>query len=108
MPHYRITVTTRDKTAIGIRQHDNANIDVLYNYFYKKAVAAYGESNIKDFDCVIISRQSNDYIQWMKKKNKTTDDLEITNDQPISRIQSSRKQAPKDSKTLEERKRSAE
>lgn len=103
MPYYKITVHTRDKKSIGIRQHDTINIEVIFNHFRKKAIASYGESNIKFFDCVMISKQSGDYQKWMVGKNKNTDDLEITNETPIARIQNSRKQAPKDSQTLGER-----
>lgn len=55
---------------MGIKEHSSTMIEVVYNHFKNKAYAHYGESYIKGFDCVMISKQSDSYKEWMEKRMK--------------------------------------
>ena len=71
MACYKITISLINKPSIiGIKEHSSSMIEVVFNYFRNKAFAYYGESNIKEFDCVLISKQSPDYKIWMEKRRK--------------------------------------
>ena len=71
MACYKITIKLTNKpTIVGIKEHSSSMIEVVFNYFRNKSFAHYGESNIKEFDCVLISKQSADYKAWMEMKKK--------------------------------------
>ena len=71
MPYYKISVVLSNKPPIiGVREHSSAMIEVVFNYFKNKAYAHFGGSNIREFDCVMISKQSGSYKVWMQKRNK--------------------------------------
>ena len=71
MAYYLISVILTNKPpVIGIKEHSSAMIEVVFNYFRNKANAYFGESYIKSFDCVMISRQSENYKKWMEKRKK--------------------------------------
>ena len=71
MAYYLITVTLLNKPTVkGIKEHGSSMIEVVYNYFKNKAHAHFGHSYIKEFDCVMISKQSESYKNWMEKRKK--------------------------------------
>ena len=71
MACYKITIELTNKLSIvGIKEHSSSMIEVVFNYFRNKSFAHYGESNIIEFDCVLISKQSADYKAWMEKRKK--------------------------------------
>ncbi len=71
MAYYRISVILTNKPpVIGIKEHSSLMIEVVFNYFRNKAYAHFGQSYIKEFDCVMISKQSENYKKWMEKRKK--------------------------------------
>lgn len=70
MPYYLITIKLHDgKKVQGIKVHNNANIDAMYTFFHSQA-SSYYRNNLKDFDCVIVAKQSKAYRKWIDGKKK--------------------------------------
>ena len=71
MAMYKLSITLYSgKQIIGVKEHMSRMIEVVFNFFRNKCIAHYGESNIKEFDCVMISKQSKTYKSWMEKRKK--------------------------------------
>lgn len=70
MPHYKITYTLKGKRSSGVRELDNPDVEVAYNHFYKKTTDKFGDYDIKNFDCVKLSKKSPDYLKWIANKQK--------------------------------------
>ncbi len=74
MPYYKIIISLRTgRTISGIKEDINPNIDNVYHIYETKAFGEYGSNEISSFDCVMISKRSNDYkayIQSLLKKKE--------------------------------------
>ena len=69
MPFYLISIQLYNGKEIkGIKEAVNYNIDIMFRQFSKDAVLYFKSNQIKKFDCVMISRQSEIYKAWIKKK----------------------------------------
>jgi len=69
MVWYRITYKKPDGRPVsGIKQYHIKNIDDAFEYFKAKAKAA--ETELQDFDCVMISEKSEAFKAWMVVREK--------------------------------------
>lgn len=59
MPYYKITIWLKNgKVRHGIRQFDQWNIEVAYLMIRKKVMTYYKESELKDVDVYMLSKNS--------------------------------------------------
>lgn len=71
MGFYHISYLHKGKRSSGVRELDNPDVEVAYNYFYKATTDRFGDYDIKDFDCVKLSKKSPLYLKWLRvKQNK--------------------------------------
>ncbi len=67
MPYYKITITLPNGQRVsGIKEEINPNIDNVYHMYETRAYSHYGNHEIKSFDCVMISKRSDDYKDYMQ------------------------------------------
>ena len=70
MPYYYIKIKLNNKKWVnGIKEHHESRIDHVWRIFYDEALRHYRGSEIEDYDCFMISRQSGLYKKWMQKKS---------------------------------------
>lgn len=75
MPFYKITIILRSgKMISGIKEEINTNIDNVYHIYENRANSHYGSYEIKSFDCVMISKRSKDYKEYLKNLQKKIND----------------------------------
>lgn len=69
MPLYKISILlTSGKQITGIKEHTSGMLEVVFHFFKNKVSSHYGTGNIKEFDCVMISKQSKSYKSWMESQ----------------------------------------
>lgn len=90
MPYYYITILLFDgKQFRGVKEYLNSSIDIAYRHFQAEALNHYRGSQIKEFDCIMISRQSKLYKIWMKdkqiKKGMIEDPMGFLNNDSLSK-----------------------
>lgn len=90
MPYYYITILLFDgKQVRGVKEYLNNSIEIAYRHFQADAVKYYRGSQIKEFDCMMISRQSKLYKSWMKakqiKKGMIEDPIGFLNNDNLSK-----------------------
>ena len=64
-----INVTLNDKKQVsGIKENSNYNIEIVFRQFKNEAEKYYRANNIAFFNCVMISKQSEYFRDWIKKR----------------------------------------
>lgn len=90
MLYYYFTILLYDgKQVKGVKEYLNNSIDIAYRHFQAEAIKHYRESQIKEFDCIMISRQSKLYKIWMKarqiKRGMIEDPMGFLNNDNLSK-----------------------
>lgn len=71
MPFYRITIWLEGKKLVqGIREHTNANIDFVTNFYRQKAYQAYGHNKVKDVEAAMLSNHATAVRKYLEEKEK--------------------------------------
>lgn len=70
MPYYRITVRTKKKRIVGIRELSNSDIDYAWRYFEKKILQEYRGTDLVSYEIVMVSKLSEDVRQYLKKSKR--------------------------------------
>jgi hypothetical protein len=69
MPYYYITVSLYDGRVIkGVKENADIRIDIVYRIYLAESEKHFRASQIKEYECMMISRQSPIYKDWIKKK----------------------------------------
>lgn len=70
--YYQITIMLRDKSVhSGVRENAALDIDSAYLLFRNKAMEIYGDNNVIYFQCVQLSKHSDEYKNYMIRKAAT-------------------------------------
>ena len=73
MPYYFITVLLHDGKLIkGLKENLDSRIDIVWRFYLAESQKHYRQ--IKEYHCVMISKQSSIYIDWLEKRNKKVED----------------------------------
>ncbi len=79
MPFYYIIIELSNKITVrGVREHHDHRIDLVWRLFEAEAHKHYTGSQIKSFDCMMLSKQSAIYQKCLSKRHlrKTQNNLE--------------------------------
>ncbi len=95
MPYYLVNLVLNDKKQVsGIKENQNYNIEIVFRQLKNEAEKHYRANNIAFFNCVMISKQSECYKEWIRKKQYKKGMLEDFNTFVRFDLMSSDKNSP--------------
>ncbi|MEO7802151.1 MAG: hypothetical protein ABIR81_09135 [Ginsengibacter sp.] len=68
MPLYRITFRAGKKRFNGLKEHASSNHELVFEIFRRQAEASIGRNILINYDCLMLSTNSDDYKRWEKEK----------------------------------------